>query len=78
MAAIVSRYGLDLDDSWNKALMPHQGRHPNAYHEFVLDGMRTASKEAGSDREEFLSLFDLYVKQPVIANPELLRKSGWQ
>lgn len=30
---IANRYGLDLDDAWNKDLLPHQGRHPNAYHE---------------------------------------------
>ena len=28
--SITKKYGLDLDDSWNKALMPHQGRHPYA------------------------------------------------
>jgi len=26
--------------------MHHQGRHPNKYHEFVLEGMKRAEKEA--------------------------------
>ncbi len=30
---IANKYGLDLDDAWNKEYMPHQGRHPNEYHE---------------------------------------------
>lgn len=77
MQSIADRYGLDLDGSWNQELMAHLGRHPNAYHEFVLDGMRTAAREAGTDRTKFLELFDQYVKQPVIDNPGLLRRSGW-
>ena len=32
---ITKKYGLDLDDDWNKALMPHQGRHPYAYHDML-------------------------------------------
>lgn len=39
---------------WNKAMMPHKGRHPNEYHEFVLDQMMTASKEAGNSTELFI------------------------
>jgi hypothetical protein len=35
---IVKKYGLDLDESWNKDLLPHQGRHPNAYHDCLRGG----------------------------------------
>ena len=38
--SITKKYGLDLDDTWNKELMPHQGRHPYAYHDYVLDNMQ--------------------------------------
>lgn len=75
---IADKFGLDLDGGWNKAVLPHQGRHPNAYHEFVEDGMGRAAKEAGTDKTKFLQLFDKYVKQPVRDNPDLLRKAGWQ
>lgn len=78
MDAIAKRYDLDLDAVWNKELLPHLGRHPNVYHEFVLDGMQAAAREAGRNREKFLDLFDAYVKEPIRQNPELLRKSGWQ
>ncbi|WP_082705899.1 AHH domain-containing protein [Aneurinibacillus sp. XH2] len=27
--AITKKYGLDLDEAWNKELLPHQGRHPD-------------------------------------------------
>ncbi|MCP4524589.1 MAG: hypothetical protein GY833_01555 [Aestuariibacter sp.] len=74
---ILRRYGLSLDDAWNTELLPHQGRHPNQYHEFVLNGMQRAAQEAGDDASRFLQLFERYVMQPVRNNPELLRKSGW-
>ncbi|MDE3184495.1 MAG: AHH domain-containing protein, partial [Bacteroidota bacterium] len=77
MSAIAKKYGLDLDEAWNKASLPHLGRHPNAYHNFVLEGMQRASMEAGENQNQFLQLFDKYVKQPVFQNPNLLRKSGW-
>lgn len=78
MEKIAEKYGLKLDDMWNKRSLPHLGRHPNAYHQFVLDGMRRAHKEAKGNVDAFLSGFDKYVIQPVVNNPELLRKSGWK
>lgn len=77
MAEIAENFGLNLNGSWNKQGLPHLGRHPNAYHDFVLDGMRRASAGSGGTQAGFLNLFDQYVKQPVIQNPGLLRKSGW-
>ncbi len=55
---IADRYGLNLDAEWNKDLLPHQGRHPNLYHEFVERGMEQAARESGTDAEKFKSLFD--------------------
>ena len=81
MKNIADKYGLKLDGKgagWNMESLPHQGRHPNKYHEFVLDGMNRASNEAGSDTSKFLELFDKYVKEPVRNNPDLLRKAGWE
>ena len=77
MAEIANKYDLRLSGKWNQELMPHLGRHPNLYHDFVLDGMRKAAAEAGPSSARFLQLFDQYVKQPVMTNPNLLRKSGW-
>jgi hypothetical protein len=53
---IVQRYDLGLDESWNKDLLPHLGRHPNEYHDFVLSGMQKAAQEAGNDTSKFLNL----------------------
>ena len=72
------KYGLDLDGNWNKQLLPHQGRHPNKYHDFVVEGIERAAKGAGPDKDKFLELFQLYVKDPVLINPDLLRKIGWK
>lgn len=33
---IANRYNLDLDNAWNKDLLPHQGRHSNEYHQYIL------------------------------------------
>jgi hypothetical protein len=78
---IAKKYGLDLDESWNKELLAHQGRHPYAYHEFVLDGMKQADKIAGGLKQnvnKFLDAFDQLVKQPIRDNPDLLRSIGWE
>ena len=40
MGKITNKYGLKLDESWNKEMLPHLGRHPNAYHEWVLEQMK--------------------------------------
>ena len=78
LQAIAKRYGLNLDDMWNKELLLHQGRHPDAYHNFVEAGMERAAREAGDDKGKFLELYEKYVKDPIRQNPELLRKSGWE
>lgn len=44
MKEITDKYGLDLDGDWNKAPMPHIGRHPNAYHLWVLNQMQTINR----------------------------------
>ena len=78
MKVFAEDFGLNLNGSWNKELMHHHGRHPNEYHDFVLSGMKMARKEAGGDKEKFLKLFEKYIKTPVINNPNLLNKTGWE
>jgi predicted urease superfamily metal-dependent hydrolase len=63
MESIAKEFELSLNGSWNKQALPHLGRHPNEYHEFVLDGMKNAKAEAGGSQAEFLKLFNQYVKQ---------------
>ncbi|WP_294272263.1 RHS repeat-associated core domain-containing protein, partial [uncultured Chryseobacterium sp.] len=78
MEKIAAQFNLKLDDIWNKEAMPHLGRHPNNYHTFVLEEMQKAAKASGGSQAKFLELFNKNVKQPVLKNPELLRKSGWK
>jgi len=78
MEDIANSFGLDLDTVWNKELLPHLGRHPNDYHEFVLRGMEMAAEKAGGNTVRFLELFEKFVKDPVRQNPSLLRKIGWE
>ena len=73
---IAKKYGLDLDGDWNKELMPHQGRHPYAYHEYVLDNMQKFDKIAKGDKTKFLMLYD-QMKQKIISNPNMLYKDYW-
>ncbi len=74
---IAKKYGLDLDDAWNKGWLPHQGRHPNAYHEYVLDSMKQFDDIAQGNKEIFLKLFD-NLKSNVKSNPAMLYKDYWK
>jgi hypothetical protein len=78
MEDIAGSYGLDLDDAWNKQLLPHQGRHPDAYHEWVLERMEEIDEIAQGDRGQFIQLFEELVIEPVQENPQMLRKSYWE
>ena len=74
---ITKKYGLDLDDKWNKDLLPHQGRHPNAYHDYVLDNMQKFDRIANGDKTKFLKLY-AQMKQKIINNPDMLYKDYWK
>jgi hypothetical protein len=74
---IASKYDLDLDDAWNKEYMPHQGRHPNEYHEYVLDNMIEFDKIAQGDKNIFLKLYEK-MKVHIIDNPDMLYKDYWR
>jgi len=73
---IVSRYKLDLNQSWNKQIMDHLGRHANAYHEYMLEQIRKIDSLAKGNTETFLKLYEA-VKQKVMQNPEMLGKNYW-
>ena len=74
--AITKNYKLDLNGKWNREMLPHQGRHPNAYHEYVLENMQKFDRIAQGDTEVFLKLYD-QMKQVIINNPEMLYKKYW-
>jgi hypothetical protein len=79
--AIASRYGLSVSDSaraWNVFLIPHLGPHPAGYHQWVLDNMNEASRVAGTDKDEFLRLFNEWVVDVVEADPTIVRKAYWE
>ncbi|SHN49056.1 A nuclease family of the HNH/ENDO VII superfamily with conserved AHH [Butyrivibrio hungatei DSM 14810] len=74
---IANKYGLDLDDAWNKEYMPHQGRHPNEYHEYVLDNMIEFDKIAQGDKNIFINLYEK-MKMHITDNPDMLYKDYWK
>ena len=71
---IVKKYKLGLNGDWNKMLLLHQGRHVTSYHEFVMENMKRASKEAGRSKKRFLALYKQYVIDYVKSNPNILYK----
>lgn len=78
--AIASQYGLKLNRAWNKVKISsefHYRRHPEQYHEFVLDGMKLAHAEAKGNVVKFLELFNQYVKEPLLSNPNMLNEKFW-
>jgi RHS repeat-associated protein len=74
---IVLKYGLKLDESWNKGIMPHLGRHPNEYHNYMLNSLKKIDKVAKGSKEIFMKLFDK-LKQEIINSPEMLNKRFWE
>ena len=56
--------------------MPHQGRHPNAYHDWILEELQSIDKVAKGNSNVFLELFE-GIKNTVKENPDMPRKSFW-
>ncbi len=81
LEAIAEKYGLDLDDIWNIQIMPHKGRHPNKYHEWVLKQMQDIDDILGNCGancgEAFKEIFIEKVVNPVMRNSDMLRKKFW-
>ncbi len=49
----------------------------NLYHDFVLDAMNHANRTANGNVGVFLEQYNNLVIKPVLDNPALLRKAGW-
>lgn len=77
MKKITDRYDLDLNGDWNIEQMPHLGRHPNAYHDWVLYKMNLIDQMPNMNQQKFILEFNLEIKQPVLNNPDMLRKNYW-
>ena len=74
---IANKCNLDLDDAWNKDLLPHQGRHSNDYHQYILDSMKQFDEVAQGDQDIFLKLYE-ELKSNVKNNPDMLYKNYWK
>ena len=77
MQRIAEEYGLNLNDDWNTMSLPHQGRHPNAYHQWVLENMYDIRNTPNMNPELFKIQFNQRVIQPVRQNPNMLYKNYW-
>lgn len=69
--------GHTLNESWNKEVMPHRGRHPGALWVWLKKRLEQVADEADQDWSRFIDLFDRYIKGPVLENPLMLRKVWW-
>ena len=56
--------------------MPHQGRYPYAYHDYVYDQMKKIDSIVKGDKDKFLKLYN-QMKQKIINNPDMLTKDYW-
>lgn len=74
---ITKKYGLELDGDWNKVKIPHRGRHPNEYHEYILEKMSKIDKIARGDKNKFLKEFEK-LKEEIKNNPALLNKKYYK
>lgn len=66
-----------MDEAWNKELMPHRGRHPDDYHDYMLNRIREIDNMALGNQRVFLSEFS-DLKKEIINNPGMIRKSFWK
>ena len=74
---IIEKYGLSLADDWNIELLPHQGRHTNYYHEYILERIYEIDDIAQGDRTIFLQLFE-GVKNYIRSNHDMMYKEYWR
>jgi len=75
---VAGKYGLGLNESWNRLSLPHFGSHPIRYHQFVLREMRAADALARGDLGVFLNQYKIRVTDVVRSNPEMLNASWWR
>ena len=78
LEGIAKKYDLDLDEPWNKEHLPHQGRHPDAYHEWVFKKLEDIDASAKGNKDTFLKLYEEQIKKEVREKPEMLRKEYWK
>lgn len=74
--AVLDKYGLNLNESWNKELLPHGGRHATEYHEYMLAGIKDIDAIAQGNADIFLKQFEV-LKSTIRANPEMMYKTFW-
>ncbi|EOJ0879636.1 AHH domain-containing protein [Campylobacter jejuni] len=74
---ITKKYNMELDEDWNKVKMPHRGRHPNEYHEYILEKMSKIDKIARGDKDKFIKEFEK-LKEEVKNNPAILHKDYYK
>ena len=58
--------------------MPHRGRHPNKYHEWVLKQMKYIDKMPAMNQQRFTNEYQRLVVKPVFKNPYMLKKSYYK
>lgn len=78
---IVQTYGLDVEDAaraWNVFQIPHRGPHPQEYHQWALDNMQEADRQAQGDVAVFKSLFNAWVVDVVKEDPTIVRLAYWK
>ena len=73
---ITDNYGLNLDGSWNKEVLPHIGRHAKKYHQFMIEQIKRIDSVAKGNVKVFLQEFET-VKAIVRAKPEMMYKAFW-
>lgn len=71
MEEITNKYNLNLNRDWNKIDLPHLGRHPNVYHDYVLSEIIKYDEIAQGNQEVFLLLFSR-LRSKLEVDPDIL------
>lgn len=74
---IANKYGLNLDDDWNKITIPHRGTHPWEYHDFIWEQMIEADNKAKGNVNVILKIWN-FVGDLLKENPQMLYTEFWR
>lgn len=71
--SITDKYGINLKN-WNVNIVnvPHKGRHPHTYHQFIMDRLQMIDNMSTGNSKKFQKYFKKYIIDPIVNDPDIL------
>ena len=71
------KYGLSLDDPFNKVYIRHKGSHPSKLWDLMYHRIKRADRYAKGDARLFTTYLQKNIFNTIIQNPDILYKQFW-